>query len=951
MFQDKSKSGLKPESSTRPERPLAVRLMPYVLCLLVSGTLTLFAAEQKIDYHTDIVPLLRDYCSGCHNESDYDGDFSVETFAALMKGGESGDETIIVPGKAAESFLMTTLHKLAKPSMPPKKEPQPEASELALIEQWINQGAIGPKPGDDPSFLSKLIVPHIAPEGKVAKPITAAEFSPDGEILAQARFGGVDLLDARSKKMIRHLPSQAGLGKINAIHFSPDGKMLVTASGISGLRGVATIWAVDSGKIIREIGGEAHRDILFDAEFSPDGKYLATVGYDRTIRLWEKDSGKFVREIPGHNGAVFDIAFSPDSKLLASASADETAKIWRVDTGQRLDTLNQPQGEQFAITFTPDGKHILATGADNRIRMWRLLSVDKPKINPLIHARFAHEAEVTEFSLSRDGHWLATASADRTVKLWRLPMLKQVRAYENQTDLVSALAFPNNRAGEIFIARMDGSAATLSFDKSLTPGKKRTGSGAGPNPVRSVSSTGKIAKIKESEAGELVSAPVEISGSIAKPGEVDYFRFSAKKGETWIIEVNAAQSKSLLDSKVEVLNRDGDPIERVVLQAMRDSWMTFRGRDSDQVDSFRLQNWREMELNEFLYLKGEVVKLWHYPRGPDSGFKVYPGFGKRRTYFGTTGLAHFLGEVCYIVRPLPPGSEPIPNGLPVYRLYYENDDDPQRLLGADSKLTFVAPEDGEYLAKISDLREFGGEKFTYRLMIRQPAPGFSFRLKKSKTKISPGGSKELEFTATRIDGFSGEIEVNLAGLPPGYSASTPVTIQTDQEKAFMVLKTEAGAAAMTPEQLRLISVTATARVAGKQMVKPLDGGIGKIEMGEEAKLLVQLAPDGDSGKVAADGVLEFRLRPGETMKALVKATRKGFEGDIKFGTDDSGRNLPHGVYVDNIGLSGLMIRGNRSEQRLFITAAKWVPGITRLFHLRTTVDGEQVTQAARLVIE
>ena len=102
---------------------------------LIAGVTS--AEDRPVNYHKDIAPLLRDYCSGCHNESDYDGDFSVETFAALMKGGESEDEKIIVPGKADESFLIHTLRRQSKPAMPPKKEPQMENEELALFERWI----------------------------------------------------------------------------------------------------------------------------------------------------------------------------------------------------------------------------------------------------------------------------------------------------------------------------------------------------------------------------------------------------------------------------------------------------------------------------------------------------------------------------------------------------------------------------------------------------------------------------------------------------------------------------------------------------------------------------------------------------------------------------------------------------------------------------------------------
>ncbi len=73
-----------------------------------------------------------------------------------------------------------------------------------------------------------------------------------------------------------------------------------------------------------------------------------------------------------------------------------------------------------------------------------------------------------------------------------------------------------------------------------------------------------------------------------------------------------------------------------------------------------------MELNEYLYSGGEVVKLWLYPRGPDSGFKVYPGAGNRWTYFDTTPISHAMGEPAWIVRELAADESPAPNGLPVF---------------------------------------------------------------------------------------------------------------------------------------------------------------------------------------------------------------------------------------------------------------------------------------------
>ena len=63
------------------------------------------------------------------------------------------------------------------------------------------------------------------------------------------------------------------------------------------------------------------------------------------------------------------------------------------------------------------------------------------------------------------------------------------------------------------------------------------------------------------------------------------------------------------------------------------------------------------------------------------------------------------------------------------------------------------------------------------------------------------------------------------------------------------------------------------------------------------------------------------------------------KGVVSFGKEDSGRNLPHGLYVDNIGLNGLLLLADQSERAFFITAAPWVPPSTSTFYLRASVDG------------
>ena len=925
---------------------LTVALLAALPASTTAQTVAVDPGTPEIRYSSSVAPLLRTYCASCHNRTESAGKFSVLSPDELFRGGEHGPA--IDTAQPASSHLLKVITSTGDDHMPPADEPQPSATELQILKQWVLSGA---KIDSRVTLLPAL--PAVPSRINRPAAITALDLSPDGNRQLLGKFRTVEIRPAATPDQS---PSPQPLtaipvpdGKVTDVHFSRDGSKILIAAGTPGLAGRALIASSENGSVLAEFSGAA--DILYSAAWSPDESLVATAGYDRVIRLYNSSSGQLLREVTGHNGAIFDLEFSPDGTLLASASADATVKIWSTTSGERLDTLSQPLAEQSSLTFHPDGNSLYAVGADSRIRQWKILSRSKPEINPLLISRFAHEGAVTLLRISPNGQLLATASDSGSIKLWNAVSITELAAHSFPGDAAVCLEFtPQNsllavtRRGTTQLLPLPDPSSAAPITASPLPG---TASMVSPVPADAPAAIPAASDTEPNDApdsAQNVTFPVEITGLLNRPDsptpDSDTFRFPALKGQPVLVEVAAARNKSPVDSRIEILTAEGQPILHVNLQAVRDSWFTFRGKDSDTTDDFRLFNWQEMELNEYLYADGEVVKLWLYPRGPDSGFKVYPGFGQRQTWFNTTPVTHPLQGPAYIVVPRAPDEAVTSTGLPVFPIYYQNDDDPMRQWGSDSRLVFHPPVDGHYLVRIEDSRGFQGADFNYQLRIRRPAPDFSVTASTAEIKVHPGTGREIAFTATRLDGYSGPIEITARNLPPGFTLSDPVIIQPLQRQAFASLIAAPDAA--PPDAAAVAAIRFVARGESESGGQPLEheiSGLKTLELLQAPPIRVIIRTDQQRTAGLDEHTSELTVQPGTTIKAWLRVERINHTGLVEFGKEDAGRNLPHGVFVDNIGLNGLMLLDGQTEREVFITTAPWVPEQSRPFYLKSNIAG------------
>jgi WD domain, G-beta repeat/Planctomycete cytochrome C len=148
--------------------------------------------------------------------------------------------------------------------------------------------------------------------------------------------------------------------------------------------------------------------------FSPDGKFLATGSY-RQVTIWDLASAQPVKTLTNLLGTVNDLRFSPDGRLLAIAGGQPSAKgdlrLYSVADWKLLAMLGGHDDVVFSVAFHPDGKRLASASFDKTVRIWNL-TTHRTERTLTGHSDFVYAV-----AFSPDGKWLVSASKDRSVKL------------------------------------------------------------------------------------------------------------------------------------------------------------------------------------------------------------------------------------------------------------------------------------------------------------------------------------------------------------------------------------------------------------------------------------------------------------------------------------------------------------------------------------------------------
>ncbi|WP_254047341.1 nSTAND1 domain-containing NTPase [Streptomyces aureus] len=265
-------------------------------------------------------------------------------------------------------------------------------------------------------------------------------------------------LAAQSTELITTNPELASLLAVKAYRTSHN------AESLESLRNAASL------PQHRRLTG--HTDTVRTVAFSPEGKTLATVGDDRTMRLWDVDTGK-VRVIgKEHTNEVYSAAFSPDGRTLATGDADDTVRLWNTTTGESRAIRDEGAGQVVSVAFSPDGRTLATGGTDTEVRL------RDANTGELRRSLAGHTDAVYSLAFSTDSSTLVSGSPDATALMWDVATGGQLRKLDHPGPVYSVVF---NRAGTT--VAVGGADGTVQLWDTATGEARSTASG---NAVASV---------------------------------------------------------------------------------------------------------------------------------------------------------------------------------------------------------------------------------------------------------------------------------------------------------------------------------------------------------------------------------------------------------------------------------------------------------------------------------
>lgn len=203
--------------------------------------------------------------------------------------------------------------------------------------------------------------------------------------------------------------------EVTACAISADGQRVLSASTDKTLR----LWDLESGHLLTTFTG--HTEEITACAFTPDGAHAVSAASDRTLRIWDLAARQCLHTLQRRPERANALVITADGERAVCAADGDVIQVWELATGRCLKTLSGYAEESSARSLSADGQTVLSAAYDNRVEVWQLAT---GLIQTLL---VGHGATVNACALHPDGKRAVTASDDGTLRVWKLAVSEAQR--------------------------------------------------------------------------------------------------------------------------------------------------------------------------------------------------------------------------------------------------------------------------------------------------------------------------------------------------------------------------------------------------------------------------------------------------------------------------------------------------------------------------------------------
>jgi len=485
--------------------------------------------------------------------------------------------------------------KITLPEIAPRQPVHPPITAVC----YLGDGKTIATTGRDEVLILDVASGKISAKiGAQSGKVTALAVSRDGKLLAAAsgkasQVGEVRLyrVDGTKFELVHTLTGHKDL--IADLSFSPDGTRLTSGS----YDRLVKVWSTATGKLERDL--KDHSDSVYGVVFSPDGRLIASVAADRAVKVWDVATGVRLYTLSEPTDWVYTVAWHPNGKQLAAAGIDKSIRVWEIDRdgGKILHSVFAHEAAVWRIAYSDDGKTLYSLSEDGGLKSWDTVKMvehkvyDKQSDVPLsLAVRPGHQQLavgrydgklllLNEATGKIEGEPLPTKQIEKTSgeeqedKQGALPVLKKLKTMAVQRGVKAMVEVEADNAdkAELIVSipgttvkGLDTGRYEVTVPKTVPAGvyplKLKTAAGESASQSLIVDLFAVTAEVEPNDSprgGQSLTTPASVSGTIDRPGAVDYFTFNASNGDDLGVQVLTTPLGSKLEAVLTLTDAEG----------------------------------------------------------------------------------------------------------------------------------------------------------------------------------------------------------------------------------------------------------------------------------------------------------------------------------------------------------------------------------------------------------